>query len=48
MKSEAKTAAAYLMRLKVTPTMKTEGETLAIMPIPRPMLETDTTERELP
>ena len=47
-KTFVQTAAAYLMRLKVTPTMKTEGETLAIMPIPRPMLETDTTERELP
>jgi hypothetical protein len=27
------------MRLKVTPTMRTEGEKLAIMPIPRPMID---------
>jgi hypothetical protein len=32
---------AYVMRLRVTPTIKTPGEKLAIMPVPRPMIEED-------
>jgi hypothetical protein len=38
-KTLIQTSLAYFMRLKVTPTMKTEGEKLAIMPVPRPMME---------
>ena len=37
-KTLIQTAASYVMRLKVTPTIKTEGETLAIMPVPRPII----------
>jgi hypothetical protein len=38
-KSVATAVLSYVMRLKVTPTIKTEGEKLALMPIPRPMME---------
>jgi hypothetical protein len=30
---------SYFMRLKVTPTIRTPGEKMAIMPLPRPMVE---------
>jgi hypothetical protein len=30
---------SYFMRLRVTPTIKTEGEKYAIAPVPRPMTE---------
>lgn len=30
---------SYVMRLRVTPTMTTQGTKLAIMPLPRPMME---------
>jgi hypothetical protein len=38
-KSVLSAIVAYFMRLKITPTMKTPGEKMAIMPVPRPMIE---------
>lgn len=40
-KTLIQTAAAYFMRLKVTPTIRTEGEKYAIAPVPRPMIDTE-------
>jgi hypothetical protein len=39
LKSVVSAVISYFMRLKVTPTIKTEGEKMAIMPIPRPIVE---------
>jgi hypothetical protein len=39
LKSVASAVISYLMRLKVTPTIKVPGEKMAVMPVPRPMLE---------
>lgn len=39
-KTLIQTAVSYVMRLKIQPTMKNEqGEKMAIMPVPRPMLD---------
>jgi hypothetical protein len=37
-KSVVSAIISYIMRLKITPTIKTEGEKYAIAPVPRPML----------
>jgi hypothetical protein len=36
-KSVVSAIISYIMRLKVTPTIKTEGETFAVAPVPRPI-----------
>ena len=42
LKSVVSAVISYFMRLKITPTIKTdEGEKMALMPIPRPMLPTE-------
>jgi hypothetical protein len=38
-KTIVQTIISYFMRLKVTPTIRTPGEKMAIMPVPRPMVE---------
>lgn len=38
-KSVVSAVIAYFMRLRVTPTIRTPGEKMAIMPVPRPMVE---------
>ena len=38
-KSVVTAIVSYFMRLKVTPTIRTPGEKMAIMPIPRPMID---------
>ena len=41
-KTLIQTSVSYFMRLKVTPTMRNEeGEKMAIMPVPRPMVDKD-------
>jgi hypothetical protein len=40
-KTIIQTIVSYVMRLKVTPTIKTPGEKMALMPVPRPMMEED-------
>jgi hypothetical protein len=39
LKSVLSAIVSYFMRLKVTPTIRTPGEKMAIMPVPRPMVE---------
>lgn len=41
LKSVVSAVISYFMRLKVTPTIKTPGEKMAIMPVPRPMVESE-------
>jgi hypothetical protein len=41
LKSVVSAGISYVMRLKVTPTIRTPGEKMAIMPVPRPMIEED-------
>lgn len=38
-KTVIQTGVSYLMRLRVTPTIRTPGEKMAIMPVPRPMMK---------
>jgi hypothetical protein len=38
-KTVVQSVVSYVMRIKVTPTMKMETERLAIMPVPRPMMK---------
>lgn len=40
-KSVVSAAISYFMRLRSTPTIRTKGEKLAIMPVPRPMLDNE-------
>lgn len=42
-KTVIQSIASYVMRLKVTPTMRVESEKLAIMPVPRPMIQEEGT-----
>jgi hypothetical protein len=39
LKSVVSAVISYFMRLRITPTIKTPGEKLAVMPVPRPMIE---------
>lgn len=39
LKSVVSAVISYFMRLRITPTIKTPGEKMAIMPVPRPMIE---------
>ena len=39
LKSVVSAVISYFMRLKVTPTIKVPGEKMAVMPIPRPIVE---------
>lgn len=41
LKSVVSAGISYFMRLKVTPTIRTPGEKMAIMPVPRQMMEED-------
>ena len=38
LKSVVSAVISYFMRLRVTPTIRTEGEKMALMPVPRPMI----------
>lgn len=38
-KTLIQTVMAYVMRMRITPTIRTEGEKLALMPVPRPMIK---------
>ena len=38
LKSVVSACLSYFMRLRVTPTIRTEGEKMALMPVPRPMI----------
>lgn len=40
-KSVVSAGISYFMRLRKPPTIRTKGEKLAIMPVPRPMLQTE-------
>ena len=44
-KSVVSAAISYFMRLRSTPTARTKGDKYAIMPVPRPILETDERKR---
>ena len=37
-KSVVSAAISYFMRMRSTPTIRTKGEKLALMPVPRPMI----------
>jgi hypothetical protein len=39
LKSVVSAVISYFMRLRITPTMRTEGEKFAIAPLPRPMID---------
>ena len=39
LKSVVSAVISYFMRLRITPTIKTEGEKMAVMPVPRPIVE---------
>jgi hypothetical protein len=39
LKSVVSAVISYFMRLRITPTIRTPGEKMAIMPVPRPMVE---------
>jgi hypothetical protein len=41
LKSVLSAVVSYFMRLKVTPTIRTPGEKMAMMPVPRPMISED-------
>lgn len=43
LKSVISAVISYFMRLRVTPTIRTEGEKFALMPVPRPMIEDERT-----
>ena len=38
LKSVVSAVISYFMRLRITPTIRTEGEKMALMPVPRPMI----------
>jgi hypothetical protein len=39
LKSVVSAVISYFMRLRITPTIRTPGEKMAVMPIPRPMID---------
>ena len=45
LKSVVSAVISYFMRLRVTPTIKIPGETMALMPVPRPMIDEEWKEK---